>query len=346
MKRLSIIVPVYQVEQYIRDCVESIFMQDMDEDDFEVILVDDGTRDQSFERISDITSLHRNIIITRQDNQGLSAARNTGLTKASGAYILFLDSDDVLVSRSIKDLVDLATEKDADLLIAGFEKVTDESLQTTDESLQTTNESLQELCRRVSPVGSMLSYEEKTGSKAFIHDLNSRECYVWRTLYKKTFLDANNLRFIPGIYFEDVPFTTECYLKAGRCIKTDSLFYLYRQREQSICSTLDARKIYDLNTVIARLWNMRQEMKLTAKEDEKYMDVIFTTFSITQWYITQYDNLFRERHQLIADLKQKVPDLRFPYTKKQRSVTFFYRLMPCKYLWLRRSIEKVVSLFK
>jgi glycosyltransferase involved in cell wall biosynthesis len=268
----------------------------------------------------------------RQDNQGLSAARNTGLTKATGAYILFLDSDDVLVSRSIKDLVDLATEKDADLLIAGFEKVTDESLQ--------------ELCRRVSPVGSMLSYEEKTGSEAFIYDLNPRECYVWRTLYKKAFLDANNLHFIPGIYFEDVPFTTECYLKAGKCIKTDSLFYLYRQREQSICSTLDARKIYDLNTVIARLWDMRKEMQLTAKEDEKYMDVIFTTFSITQWYITQYDNLFRERRQLIADLKQKVADLSFPYTKKQRCIMFFYRRMPCSYLWLRRAAGKVASLFK
>ena len=332
MKRLSIIVPVYQVEQYIRDCVESIFMQDMDDDDFEVILVDDGTRDQSFERIADITTQHRNIIIMRQDNQGLSAARNTGLTKATGAYILFLDSDDVLVPGSIKDLVDLATEKDADLLIAGFEKVTDESLQ--------------ELCRRVSPVGSMLSYEEKTGSEAFIYDLNPRECYVWRTLYKKAFLDANNLHFIPGIYFEDVPFTTECYLKAGKCIKTDSLFYLYRQREQSICSTLDARKIYDLNTVIARLWDMRKEMQLTAKEDEKYMDVIFTTFSITQWYITQYDNLFRERRQLIADLKQKVADLSFPYTKKQRCIMFFYRRMPCSYLWLRRAAGKVASLFK
>lgn len=334
MKRLSIIVPVYQVEQYIRACVESVFMQDMDDDDFEVILVDDGTRDDSFSRIADITSKHQNIVVIRQDNQGLSAARNTGLIKATGQYVLFLDSDDVLVPGSIKPLVSQAMEKDVDLLIAGFEKVADDTLQT------------ESPCRRGSTVGSSEDFIEKTGSEAFLYDLNPRECYVWRTFYKKAFLDANNLRFIPGIYFEDVPFTTECYLKAGKCIKTDRLFYLYRQREQSICSTLDAQKIYDLNTVIAWLWDMRQHLQLRGNMDAKYMDVIFTTFSITQWYILQYDNLFHERRQLVADLKKKVPDLRFTHTKKQKNISFFFRTMPCNYLWLRRAADKLITLFK
>ena len=84
MKRLSIIVPVYQVEKYIRACVESIFRQGLEEEQFDVILVNDGTRDESFERIADIIQQHKNISVIEQENQGLSAARNTGLEKATG----------------------------------------------------------------------------------------------------------------------------------------------------------------------------------------------------------------------------------------------------------------------
>jgi len=342
-------------------------MQALSDDEFEVILVNDGTRDNSFSRIADIIQQHSNIIVMEQENQGLSAARNTGLTKATGQYVLFLDSDDVLVPDSIKHLVSQAMEKDADLLIAGFEKVSDKELQADSPCRRVFpvgsvapdspcrrvfpvgSVAPDSPCRRVFPVGSVAPvapFTEKTGHEAFLHDLVSRECYVWRTFYKKAFLDANNLRFIPGIYFEDVPFTTECYLKAGRCLKTDSVFYLYRQREQSICSSLDARKIYDLNTVMARLWDMREHLHLSNELDAKYMDVIFTTFSITQWYIIQYDNLFHERRQLIADLKKKVPNLQFTHTRKQRVVSLLFRLMPCNYIWLRRTANRFITLFK
>ena len=327
-------------------------MQALSDDEFEVILVNDGTRDNSFSRIADIIKQHSNIIVMEQENQGLSAARNTGLTKATGQYVLFLDSDDVLVPDSIKPLVSQAMEKDADLLIAGFEKVSDKELQAESPCRRVFpvgSVATDSPCRRVFPVGSVAPvapFTEKTGHEAFLHDLVSRECYVWRTFYKKAFLDANNLRFIPGIYFEDVPFTTECYLKAGRCLKTDSVFYLYRQREQSICSSLDARKIYDLNTVMACLWDMREHLHLSNELDAKYMDVIFTTFSITQWYIIQYDNLFHERRQLIADLKKKVPNLQFTHTRKQRVVSLLFRLMPCNYIWLRRTANRFITLFK
>ena len=86
--------------------------------------------------------------------------------------------------------------------------------------------------------------EYKSGEELFLIDLNPQQCYVWRTLYRKAFLDDNNLRFISGIYFEDVPFTTESYLKAHKCIKTSLTFYIYRQRNDSIVSTLNIKKIF------------------------------------------------------------------------------------------------------
>ena len=90
MKKFSIIVPVYQVEKYIRACVESIFRQGLDDDVFEVIIVNDGSTDHSMQQIADLIGQHSNIIVLEQENQGLSMARNNGMKNANGDYIIFL----------------------------------------------------------------------------------------------------------------------------------------------------------------------------------------------------------------------------------------------------------------
>ena len=120
MKKISIIIPIYNVEKYIRSCLESLFQQDLDESDFEVILINDGSKDNSMERISDIIKAHQNIITINQKNKGLSIARNIGLKKASGEYILFVDSDDLLISHRLKRLVQEAITSKADMIIADY----------------------------------------------------------------------------------------------------------------------------------------------------------------------------------------------------------------------------------
>ena len=128
MTVLSIIVPVYQVEQYVRACLKSLFKQGLDDNRFEVIMVNDGTRDGSFEVVADIMALHRNIIRVDQENQGLSAARNTGMKYAKGDYVLFVDSDDLLVEGSVAPLLQTAEDNAADLVVADFVKLSDEEL--------------------------------------------------------------------------------------------------------------------------------------------------------------------------------------------------------------------------
>ena len=118
--KLSIIVPVYNVESYIRSCVESLFMQGLDEQDFEVILVNDGTKDDSFEKIKDYIYEHRNVMRIDQENQGLSGARNTGMKYATGQYVLFVDSDDLIVKGCLSKLLPIAIETSADLVVADF----------------------------------------------------------------------------------------------------------------------------------------------------------------------------------------------------------------------------------
>jgi glycosyltransferase involved in cell wall biosynthesis len=308
--KLSIIVPVYNVEEYIRPCVESIFKQGLDESTYEVILVNDGTKDNSFGVIEDIVNSHSNILIVEQKNQGLSAARNTGMTKASGDYILFLDSDDLLIENTLGKLTAALSSSSPDILYAGFVKMTNEEIDTRKMVAQE-----ECICR------------ETTGRKSFLEDYNARECYAWRAFYKRAFLEEKQLSFIPGIYFEDVPFTTECHLAAGKCIRTDYTFYIYRQRPGSIVSVINKKKVMDFHHVIARLWELRQK-RLTPAEDHQLMDAISTTFSIEMWYVSHIPELYAERQEIIADLKKKVPDLYFNGNLKKRFKSFLFKYAP------------------
>ena len=95
MVLLSIVLPVYKVEDYIRACLESIFRQGLPDSEFEVILVNDGTPDKSIDVVSDFVDLHGNVTVINQENQGVSCARNTGLARAKGEYVYFMDPDDM-----------------------------------------------------------------------------------------------------------------------------------------------------------------------------------------------------------------------------------------------------------
>ena len=114
---LSIIVPVYNVEKYVRSCIESIFKQGLDEDRFEVIIVNDGTKDGSMKVVRQFAD-RPNLTILEQENQGLSAARMKGCSVAGGEYLWFVDSDDYLVEDGVgKVLALLRSHSDAEVLM-------------------------------------------------------------------------------------------------------------------------------------------------------------------------------------------------------------------------------------
>ena len=225
---LSIIVPVYNVEQYIRTCIESIYKQGLDEDRFEVLIVNDGTKDRSMEVIQDIIAQHKNIVVINQENQGLSMARNNGMAKAKGQYILLTDSDDMLIDGSLKPLLDMALETEADLVVADFVKMND-----------------QEIVRRriTSLQPATTDYTEIYGENIILRKLDPKQCYVWHTLYRTDFLRENNIVFLQGLRYEDIPFTHECYLKATKCLFIPILLYIYRtNRTGAITASFDIVK--------------------------------------------------------------------------------------------------------
>jgi len=319
--KLSIIVPVFNVEEYIRLCIESILRQGLDEDCYEIIIINDGTPDNSMEVIADIIEAHQNILVINQENQGLSIARNNGIQKASGDYILFVDSDDLLINNCVQYLLDQALSSNADLVVADFLKMSNEQI------LQLPSKSF------IQKKGDI---QKKTGKELFLQDLNPYYCQVWRTMYRRVFLNDNNLRFIPHIIFEDIPFTQQCYLKANICLRISWTFIIYRRCQTSITSSFDLKKAKDFCTAISETWKMSNDDNIDNLIKTKLRNNAFVHFSLLLYSLTSCDSIPRtEKMSVLYFLKSAIPDLVFENGIKQRIVNFLYQRMPSTYMTLR-----------
>ncbi len=332
---LSIIVPVYNVEKYIRSCIESIFKQGLDDASFEVIIVNDGSTDRSMEMIEYIISQHRNITVINQDNKGLSIARNNGIANAKGKYILMPDSDDLLIENSLKPLLEIALESQADLIVADFKSMTDNEIEQT-------NTSLLQL--------EMFNYREKTGEELFLEDLNPYHCYVWRTLYRNDFLKENNMSFVPGIYIQDVPFTHECYLKAKKCIRTYWLLNIYRKGHESATFSFNIKKTKDFCTAVAKTWELTHLDGISSRAQNKLREDIYTSFSMIIWIIIHKIDKESDRIEIIDFLKRQAPDLWFRNGVKQELESYMYRYVPhlliyLRYIYMKQFAKKSLSYF-
>lgn len=316
--KLSIIVPVYNVERYILSCIESIYSQGLDDSEFELLLINDGTTDKSFDIISSLIQKHNNIFVLSQENKGPSVARNVGLLRAKGQYVLFVDSDDLLVKNSIGLLLEIAISNMADLVVFDYLKLSDPDITYS------------------LPNNYNVSIFNKTGQQLYLDDLDPHQCYVWRIMYNRDFLMLKSLSFeFLGTCFEDIPFVQECYLKAENCIRTNQLAYIYRVGHDSMTSSMNVKKMLDLNISIERLWNMLKLDNISNDVVKKMKDNLFTTFSFGLWCISHNNFLLNEWKVIVGDLKCKLPDLWFNNGIKQKFVSWMFWHFPGIYLRLR-----------
>ena len=327
MTKLSIIVPVYNVEEYIRPCIESIFRQGLDDSDFEVIIVNDGTEDRSMEVIADIIGNHDNVTVINQENQGLSGARNNGIAAAKGDYILMPDSDDLLIGNSVPSLLKLALDTKADIVVANFLKMDNDEIANYKHHPQEN-----------------ISTRELTGEQLFIEELNPRECYVWRSLFRKDFLTSNHISFYPRIKFQDVPFTHECYLKAKKCIRTSQLLNIYRQRAGSATAYFNLYKSYDFGIAIVKTWQLAS-LCHSPQLLKKFKNNMFTYLTLAIYLISQDECPFAEKKRTIRFLKELAPDMTFQENAKQRIYSFFFRHFPMLLVYLRYLYGKIIEDF-
>ena len=313
--KLSIIVPVYNVENYVRDCFNSIFRQKLNDDDFEVIIINDGTEDNSMTVIADIISQHHNIIIVNQENQGSSVAWNKGIAIANGEYILLVDADDLLIERRLKLLLEKAIETKADIVVPEFIEVDDEEI---------TESKVAHLTALHQP----LSFQRTTGKEMFLLDLHPSECFVWRKLYKKKFLIQNHLSFVPGIHFQDIPFTNECYIVAGKCFKASQLFYIYRKRKGHATHDFRFNKSCENAIAIAKTWELISRYQLTGVIKEKLQENVFTNFTNFSIRTSLLSMDFNEREFVFKRLRENAPDLFFTNNVKQKIISFLFWHFP------------------
>lgn len=319
---LSIIIPVYNVEKYILPCLESIFKQKLQEDELEVILVDDGCTDKTRNLIDSFKQDYSNIIIIEQCNLGPASARNKGMKYARGKYILFVDSDDLLIENSIQRMLETAINYSLDILKAEIVTIDNKDVEKGNYPKRTTWNNT---------TGTVIE-----GEKGFISNYDPNGSYIFMNLYRRDFLRKNKLQFIENLFFiEDVAFSISCYLKAERFMAIPYTHYIYRRNDTSIMSTMNKRKLCDANTVITTLFQKQKDSTLSKETVLKLNETIFACFSVVQWYLSHYTSLYPQRKEVIEDLKKKCPDLSFNRNMKQRVTTFFYKYMPSLYISFR-----------
>ena len=286
--KLSIVVPVYNVEAYLEKCVGSLLAQDLPQEAYEIILVDDGSTDSCSAICDSFAAGYGNIRVIHQPNKGLSGARNTGIAAANGKYIQFVDSDDFLLPDVLGALVGLMKEQDLDILRFNYQNVNEagEVFEPNKYSKPYVDYS-SEVCDGVT----------------FLNERLGFACYAWQFMIKASILRKDGNVFKEGIYFEDVEWTPRIMIQAERVASTDMVVYNYLYRTGSIArnaSTEKKRKaIRDKMTILDRFATLR-----SAVGDDRWFKGM--TAQVTLSILDSVGRFFYpEQKEYIAKLKDK-----------------------------------------
>lgn len=243
MIKLSFIVPVYNVAPYLRKCVDSLLAQDYD--DYEIILVDDGSTDDSWQIIQEYVIRFKGLEDERvrgihQENGGLSAARNTGIAAAMGEYFCFVDSDDYWEENVLGGLMAHVERENLDVLRFNYRNV---------------NERYEEFYPNKDPKRDVDYSESVVDGETFLNERLGPACYAVMFVIKRNLIISNqksafsnqlkekdNCLFTEGIYFEDTDWTPRMLLRAKRVASTPMVVYNYLWRTGSITLPTDPIK--------------------------------------------------------------------------------------------------------
>ena len=326
---LSIIIPVCNVEQYIGPCLESIYRQGLSDDVFEVIVVNDGSTDRSMDVIEDVKSRHHNISVIYQDNAGPSVSRNVGMEKATGEYVLFVDSDDLLMDHGLSVLLQKAIDTSAEMIVSDYVRMNDDEITTQSQYDAQFTDSLM---------------VDKSGLDYYVEDYDpAKGSFIWRILYKRSFLNENSIRLVPGVYYEDIPFLQECFLKARRVVGIHLLYYIYRIRKRSCTYSFTLKNAMDYNTAIANSWDLTRLPHLPEKVRHQQKKNLYLFFNYALDCIIGVFRDPSDRKQIVDDLRKKVPSLSFEGGVGPRVVSVLFRTLPYTYVQWRLFNTKLTN---
>lgn len=264
MVKLSIIVPIYGVEQYLRKCVGSLLAQDTSPSEYEIILIDDGSPDACPQICDDYAAAHKNIRVVHRENGGLSAARNSGVETALGEYITFVDSDDYIEPNVLGQLLVQIDRDNLDVLRYDFRNV---------------NEQYEEFHPNKDPKRDVDLSETVTDGETFLNERLGPGCYAWQFIIKRELL--KDCLFKEGIYFEDTEWTPRMLARTQRVASTPKIVYNYLWRTGSITLPTDSLKREKvLHDKIALIRGFKEQNKLVKDPKWFVWMTSFTTMTI------------------------------------------------------------------
>ncbi len=236
---LSVILPIYNVEKYLNDCLNSVLMQTFK--DYEIILVDDGSKDSCPQICDDFAKKHSNTKVIHKTNGGLSSARNAGFKMASGDYVYYLDSDDYLLNNDFFNKLYEAAKTKPDFIIFKHIRFFENQNKFSD-----------------------CSYDYNISKKSFPHtvmELVKNDAFfgmAWIKIVKREILLKYNLIFIDGLLGEDMPWNFDLYLNSKSISLLNSVEYVYRQRDNSITTTTKLKNLTDFIYIIEDKYSVLQ----------------------------------------------------------------------------------------
>jgi len=319
MIKLSIIIPVYNVEEYIEKCIKSVLCQNLANDDYEIIVIDDASPDNSIRIIKGIIKENPQVKLISQKNRGLGGARNTGLRNAKGDFILFLDSDDWYLPNVLNQIYTIGIKYSVDILEFGAQGINFDDKVVYSHSISSNDE-----------ISNGLLYYQN-------YRYMDSAC---NKLYRRNFLIENELFFIEHIYIEDYEFNTRVFYKAKRVMAIDLIVAQFYQSSNSITRNFD----------VIRQQKLKEDIIIVIKK-------INTLYINGKMINNRFDSKYFEQRlgYLVATLFYQLVKKRASYNDfvvlKERLISeniFFidFPIFDRKKEWFRKLFLKNFALFK
>lgn len=324
MAKISVVVPVYNVEKYLKECIDSIINQTLE--DIEIICVNDGSTDSSLEILNDYAKKDSRIIVINKSNSGYGHTMNMGLNAATGEYIGIIESDDFADKNMFEDLYKLAKEYDADIVKGDWYNYWSKNKFarknnriSSAKALKLTNSKQDKSLLRINPS-------------------------VWSAIYKKKFLNKYNIRFLetPGASYQDLAFSFKVFALAEKVILTDKAYLYYRQDNMN-SSVKSKTKVYcvcDEYEEIDRFLEQYPDLKFEFKVQEEInryngyvSSVLRIDDSVKPEFVKVFSDHFKEEYNtglLGNEFFKKI--------NKKEFMTLINN--PEKYIKVLKSIEK------
>ena len=259
--KLSVVVNMYNTAAYMPRCLDTLLHQDIPHEDYEIILVDDCSPDDSLAMAKEFATMYPNIrVCTHEKNKGLAAARNTGVDAAKGKYLCFVDPDDYIEKNSLAALLKQMDDEQLDMLRFNYQKVDEQYNNIPDSEMET-----------------RFDYTPKimTGTEFLAHRLGVG-CYVWAYIYRLDFIRKTGIRFFEGCFFDDTPWLPRILQKAQRINVTPVRHQFYLQRSTSMVHARDKQAIIRKANMLMQMIDILKEQRAAAsKETYEWYDMMF-----------------------------------------------------------------------